>query len=40
MIDTEFTNMDVNAVETEGNGEAQANFDGFTYVADSELAED
>lgn len=39
MIDTEFTNMDVNSVETEGGGEeAQPNFDGFTYVASTELA--
>ena len=38
MIDTEFTDMDVNAVETGGGEEVQPNFDGFTYVADSELA--
>mmetsp|Transcript_13877 Transcript_13877/g.21591 ORF Transcript_13877/g.21591 Transcript_13877/m.21591 type:complete len:470 (-) Transcript_13877:58-1467(-) len=39
MIDTEFTNMDVNAVDEGAGGEAGPNFDGFTYVADSELAE-
>ena len=38
MIDTEFTNMDVNSVETAAGEEVQPNFDGFTYVADSELA--
>ena len=37
MIDTEFTNMDVNSVETTAGDGVQPNFDGFTYVAESEL---
>jgi len=38
MVDPEFTSIDVQEALSDGEGgEAQPNFDGFTYVADSEL---
>jgi len=38
MVDPEFTSIDVEEALDDGEGgEAQPNFDGFTYVADSEL---
>mgnify|MGYP001241825338 CR=1 FL=1 len=38
MVDPEFTSIDVQEALSDGeSGEAQPNFDGFTYVADPEL---
>jgi len=40
MVDPEFTSIDVQEALSDGEGgEAQPNFDGFTYVADSELGQ-
>jgi serine/threonine protein kinase len=41
MVDPEFTSIDVKTAlgDEQGGGEAQPNFDGFTFVAESALAE-